>query len=138
MVGQNAVATDERPIAVALRLIAARFGPNVVRRLTVLRERPGDRAVPSGSLGLDLATGLGGLLRGHLTELVGGDSSGKTALLYAALAATQRQGGLAALIDAEGSADAETLVACGVDLGALILARPDTVTDALLMHAAKT
>src|SRR5205823_3430735 len=82
-------------IALALRLVAARFGPDVVRRLAGARPRPDERAVPSGSLGLDLATGLGGLPRGHVTELLGAPSSGKTALLAAALAAAQRAGGLA-------------------------------------------
>ena len=67
------------------------------------------RAIPSGSLGLDRATGLGGLPRGHLTEFFGPESSGKTTLLYAALAAAQRPGGWAALVDAEGTADGALL-----------------------------
>ena len=120
-------------VEVVLRLIEARFGPGVVRRLGEARPSRDDRAVPSGSLGLDLATGVGGLPRGHLTELLGPASSGKTALLYSALAATQHRGGLVALIDAEGSADAEALLGCGADLGDLVLARPTSAADALLL-----
>ncbi len=97
------------------------------------RPDQGATAVPSGSLGLDLATGVDGLPRGRLTELLGPPSSGKTALLYGALAVTQRAGGLAALIDAEGSADGDALTACGVDLDELLLARPASARDALLL-----
>jgi recombination protein RecA len=134
MTRRSAPAEHERQIAAALAAIAARLGPGVVRRLRDVPPRdPSDRAIPSGSLGLDLATGLGGLPRGHVTELLGPDSSGKTALLYAALAATQRAGGIVALIDAEGTVDAEALVACGVDLADLLLAHPASAPDALLI-----
>jgi len=102
-----------------------------------LRDRPvrdpADRAVSSCSVGLDRATGPGGLPRGHLTEYLGPESSGKTTLLYAALAATQRASGLVARIDTEGSADSATLAACGVDLDRLIIARPTSARDALLL-----
>lgn len=123
----------ERRIARALYLIEARFGVGVVRRLAAHRPDQSATVVPSGSLGLDLATGVGGLPRGRLSELLGPPSSGKTALLYSALAATQRAGGLAALIDAEGSADGDALAACGVDLDELLLARPVSAQDTLLM-----
>ena len=126
-------ATTARRIAAALRAIEARCGPGVARRLGERRPRPDGRAVPSGVLGLDLATGLGGLPRGHLTELLGAESSGKTTLLYAALAAAQRAGGLAALVDAEGSADAEALLGCGADLDELLVVVPESAADALAM-----
>src|SRR5919202_4867093 len=126
-------ATTARRIAAALRAIEARLGLGVPRRLGEHRPRPEGRAVPSGVLGLDLATGLGGLPRGHLTELLGGESSGKTTLLYAALAAAQRAGGLAALVDAEGSADAEALLGCGADLDDLLVVVPESASDALAM-----
>ena len=123
-------------VARALALIEARFGPGVVTRLRgALRRVVEDHALPSGSLALDRAVGTGGLPRGHLTELVGAPSSGKTALLYAALAHTQRSGGLAALVDAEGTADPAALLACGADLDTLLLARPASATDALLLLA---
>lgn len=69
----------------------------------------------------------------HVTELVGAASSGKTALLYAALASAQRNGGLAALVDAGGVADPAALLSCGIDLDSLVLARPASATDALLL-----
>ena len=116
-----------------LALIEARFGPGVVARLTQCRPVAVAPAIPSGSLALDLATGIGGLPRGGVTELVGPDTSGKTTLLYSTLAAVQRAGGLAALIDAEGSAVAEALTACGVDLDDLLLARPASAPDAWLL-----
>ena len=133
MARQRSAAARERRLAAALRAVEARFGRGVVERLREVRPRYDPRAVPSGSLSLDLATGLGGLPRGRLTELLGAPSSGKTALLYAALAATQRQGGLAALIDAEGTTDAAALHACGVDLDGLLIARPTSATDAFLL-----
>ena len=89
--------------------------------------------IPSGSLALDLATGLDGLPRGGVTELLGPESSGKTTLLYSTLAAVQRQGGLAALVDAEGSADPEALAASGIALDDLLIARPASAPDALLL-----
>ncbi|CAA9556909.1 MAG: RecA [uncultured Thermomicrobiales bacterium] len=134
MAGQLSPTRRTRQIDDALAAIEARFGPGVVRRLRDIPPRdPTDRAIPSGSLGLDLATGLGGLPRGHVTELLGAESSGKTALLYAALAANQRAGGIVALIDAEGTVDAGALLACGVDLADLLLAHPASAPDALLM-----
>lgn len=124
----------EARLAHALAELERRFGPGVVARLRDRPARdPADRVVPSGSVGLDRATGLGGLPRGHLTEYLGPESSGKTTLLYAALAATQRAGGLIALVDTEGSADGATLAACGVDLDRLIIARPTSARDALLL-----
>lgn len=120
-------------LATAMRILAERFGPETVRRLNTPRAQPPDRTIPSGSVGLDLATGLGGLPRGGITELVGADTSGKTAVLHSALAATQRAGGLAALIDAEGSADAWALAACNVEIDNLLLAQPTSATDALLL-----
>jgi recombination protein RecA len=120
-------------IAIALAQIAARFGPGVVARLRQARPGPAAPIVPSGSLLLDRATGIAGLPRGHVTEFIGLGSSGKTALLYATIAAVQRSGGLAALVDAAGTADAEALLACGVDLDTLLLASPASATDALLL-----
>lgn len=123
--------TRERRIARALGAIERRFGPAVARRLRAGAPSTDSPPVPSGSLGLDLATGAGGFPRGRLTELLGVETSGKTSLLFGAIAATQRQGGLVALVDAEDSADPEALAACGVDLRELLVVRPDSAADAL-------
>ena len=133
MVRQGTTKSYQRRIARALATIERRFGPDVVRRLRDRGPRADAPAVPSGSLGLDLATGVGGFPRGRLTELLGVETSGKTSLLYSTLAAAQRQGGLVALVDAEGSADPESLAGCGVDLRALLVVRPDSATDALAL-----
>jgi recombination protein RecA len=128
------VLPHDRRIARALALLEARFGVAIARRLReAVPRQPEERILPTGSLALDRATGLGGFPRGHVIELIGGASSGKTALLYAALAAAQRAGGLAALVDAEGTAAPDVLLACGIDLDTLVLARPVSATDALLV-----
>lgn len=124
--------TDARIVS-ALAAIEARFGAGVARRLREHRPAHDAPAVPTGSLALDRATSLGGLPRGHLAEYIGDESSGRTTLVHAALAAAQRAGGIAALIDAEGSADAESLIAAGVDLDALLVAQPVSAADALLI-----
>ncbi len=130
----SSASRQARRIETALRAIEARLGPDVVRRLRAAPDRaPAAPAIASGSLALDRATGTGGLPRGHVTELVGAPSSGKTTLLYAALAAAQRSGGLVALVDAEGTADPAALLACGADLETLVLAQPASATDALLL-----
>jgi recombination protein RecA len=119
------VLPHDRRIARALALLEARFGVAIARRLReAVPRQPEERILPTGSLALDRATGLGGFPRGHVTELIGGASSGKTALLYAALAA---------LVDAEGTAAPDVLRACGIDLDTLVLARPVSATDALLV-----
>ena len=113
-----------------MRLLERRFGPGVVRRLSEARPRRRGAAAPTlstGSLGLDL----GGYPRGQLTELFGPPSAGKTTLLASALAATQRGGGLVALIDVPGMVDPEALAGCGGDLDALVLCQPADAVDAL-------
>jgi recombination protein RecA len=123
-----------RRLAATLVALEARFGPGLIRWLSARPARdPAERVVPSGSVGLDRATGLGGFPRGHLTEILGPESSGKTTLLHAALAATQRAGGLAALVDAEDGADGASLAAAGCDLDTLLIVKPTSARDALLM-----
>ena len=137
MPGPGAFPVDPRRarhLAAALGALEARFGAGVVRRLRdAPAHDPTDRAVPSGSVGLDRATGLGGFPRGHLTELLGPESCGKTTLLHAALAATQRAGGLVALVDAEDGADGASLAAAGCDLDTLLVVTPTSARDALLV-----
>ena len=121
-------------LSFVLTAVEARFGAAVVRRLRDAPARdPADRAVPSGSVGLDRATGLGGFPRGHLSEILGPESCGKTTLLHAALAATQRAGGLVALVDAEDGADGASLAAAGCDLDTLLVVTPTSARDALLV-----
>lgn len=130
---RRSAAARQRRITRALREIERRLGPGVVRRLYAHQPNPGASVVPSGSLGLDLATGVGGFPRGRLTELLGAETSGKTSLLYSTLAATQRQGGLVALVDAEGSADPDALRGCGIELHDLLVVQPASAADALAL-----
>ncbi len=110
-----------------------RFGPGVVYRLSQARPKVGARAVSTGSLGLDRATGVGGVPRGRIATLDGPESSGKTTLAYHILANAQADRGLAAFVDAEQSADADEMRRCGVDLSDLVLGLPTSAAEALEM-----
>ena len=115
-----------------------RFGPGVVYRLSQARPKLGATTVSTGSLGIDLATGIGGMPRGHIASIDGPETSGKTTLAYHVLARAQADGGLAALVAAAQSADPAHLRACGVDLRSLLLAEPLDAVEALAMAAILT
>ena len=99
-------------------------------------------AIPTGSLALDLALGIGGLPRGRIVEVFGPESSGKTTLVYHLIAQAQKRGGLAAFIDAEHSMDPGYAKRIGVDIDELLLSQPDhgeqalEITDLLVRSAA--
>ena len=88
-------------------------------------------AIPTGSLSLDLALGVGGLPRGRVTEIYGGESAGKSTLAIHIMTETQRQGGLAAYIDAEHALDPLYAANCGLDLDHLLISQPDSAEQAL-------
>lgn len=88
-------------------------------------------AIPTGSIGLDLALGIGGYPRGRVIEIYGPESSGKTTLTIHAIAEVQRQGGVAAFIDAEHAFDAVYAEALGVDVANLYISQPDNGEQAL-------
>ena len=88
-------------------------------------------AIPTGSLSLDLALGVGGLPRGRVTEIYGGESAGKSTLAIHIMTETQRQGGLAAYIDAEHALDPQYASNCGLDLDNLLISQPDSAEQAL-------
>ena len=106
------------------------YGKGVVMKL-------GDRVVeniasiPTGSINLDLALGIGGYPRGRVIEIYGPESSGKTTLTIHAIAEVQKQGGVAAFIDAEHAFDASYAVALGVDIDNLYISQPDNGEQAL-------
>ena len=87
--------------------------------------------IPTGSIALDVALGIGGLPRGRIIEIFGPESSGKTTLTLHAIANAQRNGGIAAFIDAEHAFDAEYAKKLGVDIDALLVSQPDTGEQAL-------
>ncbi|QQG49716.1 MAG: recombinase RecA [Candidatus Berkelbacteria bacterium] len=88
-------------------------------------------AISTGSLSLDVALGVGGLPRGRIIEIFGPESSGKTSLALSAIAATQKNGGLGALVDAEHAFDPSYATKLGVDLDSLLISQPDTGEQAL-------
>ena len=87
--------------------------------------------IPTGSLSLDLALGVGGLPRGRVTEIYGGESAGKSTLAIHIMAETQRMGGLAAYIDVEHALDPQYATNCGLDLDNLLISQPDSAEQAL-------
>ena len=114
----------------ALSQIDRQFGKGSVMRL-------GDRVqskvqvIPTGATSLDIALGIGGLPRGRVVEVYGPESSGKTTVALHAVANAQRNGGIAAFVDAEHALDPEYAKKLGVDTDALIVSQPDTGEQAL-------
>ena len=94
-------------------------------------ERAPVAVIPTGSIALDVALGIGGLPRGRIVEIYGPESSGKTTLTLHAIANAQRAGGIAAFIDAEHALDPEYAKKLGVDIDALLVSQPDTGEQAL-------
>ncbi len=126
-----AAATDrEKSLENALAQIDRQFGKGSVMRLGS-DERAPVEVIPTGSVALDVALGVGGLPRGRIVEIYGPESSGKTTLTLHAIANVQRAGGIAAFIDAEHALDPEYAQKLGVDIDALLVSQPDTGEQAL-------
>jgi recombination protein RecA len=120
----------DKALDLALAQIDKQFGKGSVMRLG---ERPVVQTaiIPTGSIALDVALGVGGLPRGRVVEVYGPESSGKTTVALHAVANAQRAGGIAAFIDAEHALDPEYARALGVDTDALLVSQPDTGEQAL-------
>ncbi|MER7440912.1 recombinase RecA [Micromonospora avicenniae] len=120
----------EKALDLALAQIDKQFGKGSVMRLG---ERPvvQTAVIPTGSIALDVALGVGGLPRGRVIEIYGPESSGKTTVALHAVANAQRAGGIAGFIDAEHALDPEYAKALGVDTDALLVSQPDTGEQAL-------
>src|SRR6201991_115579 len=123
-------ANREKALETALAQIDRQFGKGSVMRLGS-DERAPVEVVPTGSIALDVALGIGGLPRGRIVEIYGPESSGKTTLTLHAIANAQRDGGIAAFIDAEHALDPEYAKKLGVDIDALLVSQPDTGEQAL-------
>jgi recombination protein RecA len=120
-----------RALDAAVAQIERAFGKGSIMRMGA---RPGDEqieVIPSGSLGLDLALGIGGLPRGRIIEIYGPESSGKTTLALHAIAEAQRRGGTCAFIDAEHALDPVYARKLGVDVDNLLISQPDAGEQAL-------
>ncbi|MGO3227247.1 MAG: recombinase RecA, partial [Agrococcus casei] len=127
------MATDkdrEKALETALAHIDRQFGKGSVMRLGSEERAPVD-VIQTGSVALDAALGVGGLPRGRIIEIYGPESSGKTTLTLHAIANAQRNGGIAAFIDAEHALDPVYAAKLGVDIDALLVSQPDTGEQAL-------
>ncbi|WP_336658599.1 recombinase RecA [Leucobacter sp. USHLN153] len=120
----------EKALEAALAQIDKNFGKGAIMRMGS-QERAPVEVIPTGSVALDVALGIGGLPRGRIVEIYGPESSGKTTLTLHAIANAQRAGGIAAFIDAEHALDPEYAQKLGVDIDALLVAQPDTGEQAL-------
>lgn len=120
----------EKALEAALAQIDKNFGKGAIMRMGSAERAPVE-VIPTGSVALDVALGIGGLPRGRIIEIYGPESSGKTTLTLHAIANAQRDGGIAAFIDAEHALDPEYAQKLGVDIDALLVAQPDTGEQAL-------
>jgi len=114
----------------ALGDIVKRYGDGSIMRLGEAHKMTID-AIPTGSLSLDLALGIGGIPRGRITEIYGPESSGKTTLCQHIVAEVQKMGGTAAYVDMEHALDPSYAARCGVDIDNLLVSQPDTGEQAL-------
>ncbi|WP_042414350.1 recombinase RecA [Streptacidiphilus anmyonensis] len=120
----------ERALETALAQIERQFGKGSVMRLGDEARAPIE-VIPTGSIALDVALGVGGLPRGRVVEVYGPESSGKTTLTLHAVANAQKAGGIVAFVDAEHALDPEYAKKLGVDTDALLVSQPDTGEQAL-------
>ncbi len=132
----------QKALAAALGQIEKQFGKGSIMRMGD-NDAPRDiQAISTGSLGLDLALGVGGLPKGRVVEIYGPESSGKTTLTLHAIAEAQKAGGTAAFVDAEHALDPIYAEKLGVDIDNLLVSQPDTgeqaleITDALVRSGA--
>jgi recombination protein RecA len=120
-----------KALGAALAQIEKQFGKGSIMKLADGEVAPDIQVVSTGSLGLDIALGVGGLPRGRVIEIYGPESSGKTTLTLQVIAEMQELGGTCAFIDAEHALDIQYAAKLGVNLGDLLVSQPDTGEQAL-------
>lgn len=120
----------KRALAAALGQIEKQFGKGAVMRMGD-HERQAIPAISTGSLGLDIALGIGGLPKGRIVEIYGPESSGKTTLTLSTIAEAQKQGATCAFVDAEHALDPDYAAKLGVNVDDLLVSQPDTGEQAL-------
>jgi len=121
---------EKKSIADTLKALKGKFGEDSIMMLGD-KPRVNVDAIPTGSIGLDAALGVGGLPRGRIIEIFGPESSGKTTLTLHVIAEAQKKGGICAFIDAEHAMDPEYSARLGVKLDELLISQPDTGEQAL-------
>ncbi|RQR33877.1 recombinase RecA [Burkholderia sp. Bp9143] len=136
--GSGMTAEKSKALAAALAQIEKQFGKGSIMRMGDGDATEDIQVVSTGSLGLDIALGVGGLPRGRVVEIYGPESSGKTTLTLQVIAELQKLGGTAAFIDAEHALDVQYAAKLGVNVPELLISQPDTgeqaleITDALV------
>ncbi|MPV59294.1 DNA recombination/repair protein RecA [Burkholderia sp. HI2761] len=136
--GSGMTAEKSKALAAALAQIEKQFGKGSIMRMGDAEAAEDIQVVSTGSLGLDIALGVGGLPRGRVVEIYGPESSGKTTLTLQVIAELQKIGGTAAFIDAEHALDVQYASKLGVNVPELLISQPDTgeqaleITDALV------
>lgn len=120
----------KQALEAAIAVIEKQFGTGSIMRMGASKHLDIE-VIPTGSLGLDLALGVGGVPRGRIIEIFGPESSGKTSLSLSIVAEAQKLGGLAAFVDAEHAFDPDFAKKLGVDLDELLISQPDTGEQAL-------
>ncbi len=130
---ERGVSVDDRRKALdgAVAQIERAYGKGSIMRLVDVSNKMVVEVIPTGSIALDLALGVGGIPRGRITEIYGPESSGKTTLCYHIIAEAQKTGGIAAFVDTEHALDPSYARKCGVDLENLYISQPDTGEQAL-------
>src|ERR671914_745622 len=128
--GDRVTGERSRAVDAAILAIEKQFGRGSIMKLGSSEKQQVD-SIPTGSIALDLALGVGGIPRGRITEIFGPESSGKTTLCQHVLAEAQRRGGVVAFIDVEHALDPHYARACGVDVDELLVSQPDTGEQAL-------
>src|SRR5689334_15711739 len=121
----------EKSLELTISQIERRFGKGAIMKLGEHRAHVKVEAIPTGSIMLDLALGIGGVPRGRVTEIYGPESSGKTTLCLHVIANAQRRGGICAIIDAEHALDPGYAERLGVSVADLLISQPDTGEQAL-------
>lgn len=121
----------DKAIELAIKSIEKDFGKGSIMRLGEASARMNIEVIPTGCLALDIALGVGGIPRGRIIEIYGPESSGKTTVALHMIAQAQKQGGLAAFIDAEHALDPEYARRLGVDIDNLLISQPDNGEQAL-------
>jgi len=125
------ITEKEKALELAISQIEKRYGKGSVMKLGVIMATPPIEAIPTGSLALDLALGVGGIPRGRIAEIFGPEASGKTTLAQHVIAEAQKQGGTAAYIDVEHALDPPYAANCGVNVDDLLISQPDAGEEAL-------
>ncbi|MGB9608467.1 MAG: ATPase domain-containing protein, partial [bacterium] len=120
----------EKALELALSQVEKQFGKGAIMRLGEATRLAVD-VIPTGSLALDIALGIGGIPRGRISEIFGQEASGKTTLALHIIAEAQKQGGNAAFLDAEHALDPFYAKKLGIDIDNLLISQPDTGEQAL-------